>query len=77
MTRDIEALKDKLKSIIDVIDYDDLLLVEKWLGVLVEFATNKKYPSYSCVDVWESRKFMPGPRGAPCTTELWNIYYLT
>ena len=32
MTRDVEALKDKLKSIIDVIDYDDLLLMEYLLS---------------------------------------------
>lgn len=44
--------------------------VEKWLGVEVEFAFNDKYPTNSCADVWEKRKFMSGPRGAPCTLEL-------
>lgn len=44
--------------------------VEEWLGVPVEFATNDKYPSCSCVDVWEKRRFMSGPEGAPCTLEL-------
>jgi hypothetical protein len=44
--------------------------VEVWLGVPVEFATNDKYPSYACVDVWEKRRFMSGPEGAPCTIEL-------
>ena len=41
---------------------------EKWLGVSIESATNPKY--MSCVDVWEKRKFMSGPKGAPCTHEL-------
>lgn len=44
--------------------------VEKWLGVDIEFALNDKYPSASCVDVWDKRKFMSGPAGAPCTMEL-------
>lgn len=44
--------------------------VEKWLGVVIEFAKNHKYPSCSAVDVWEKRKFMSGPQGAPCTLEL-------
>lgn len=44
--------------------------VEKWLGVEIEFALNEKYPSASCVDVWDRRQFMSGPAGAPCTMEL-------
>lgn len=44
--------------------------VEKWLGVEIEFSTNKKYPSCSAVDVWEKRQFMSGVQGAPCTIEL-------
>ncbi len=44
--------------------------VQKWLGVVIEFAKNHKYPSCSAVDVWEKRKFMSGPQGAPCTLEL-------
>lgn len=44
--------------------------VEKWLGVTVESAINKNYPSASAVDVWEKRQFMSGPHGAPCTSEL-------
>jgi hypothetical protein len=44
--------------------------VEKWLGVEIEFAINEKYPSCSAVDVWAKRKFMSGPKGAPCTIEL-------
>lgn len=44
--------------------------VQEWLGVTIEFATNTKYPSCSCVDVWNKRQFMSGPQGAPCTMEL-------
>ena len=39
-------------------------------GVFIEPVANNKYPSQSCVDVWEKRKFMSGPMGAPCTIEL-------
>lgn len=44
--------------------------VEKWLGYSIEFATHPKYPDARCVDVWEDRKFMSSPYGAPCTTTL-------
>lgn len=44
--------------------------VERWLGVTVEYAKSKKYPNQSCVEVWDSRKFMASPYGAPCTQEL-------
>lgn len=44
--------------------------VQEWLGVEIETATNPKYPSNSCVDVWDDRNFMSGPQGAPCTGEL-------
>ncbi len=44
--------------------------VEKWLGVTVEFAYNKKYPAASAKEVWADRKFMSGIGGAPCTLEL-------
>ncbi len=43
---------------------------ESWLGVKIQSAVSSKYPSQSCVDVWENRKFMSGPTGAPCTLEL-------
>jgi 3'-phosphoadenosine 5'-phosphosulfate sulfotransferase (PAPS reductase)/FAD synthetase len=43
---------------------------EKWLGKTIEFATSSKYPSQSCVEVWEKRKYMSGIAGAPCTLEL-------
>ncbi len=44
--------------------------VEAWLGVPIEIAINKKYPAGSAVEVWDKRKFMSGPKGAPCTVEL-------
>lgn len=44
--------------------------VEDWLGIKIELAVSTKYPSQSCVDVWDKRKFMAGSKGAPCTTEL-------
>lgn len=44
--------------------------VEKWLGVEIEIATNEKYPNCSAKEVWEKRRFMSGPNGAPCTVEL-------
>jgi hypothetical protein len=44
--------------------------VEDWIGVDIETATNSKYPSCSAVDVWDNRKAMSFPQGAPCTIEL-------
>ena len=44
--------------------------VEKWLGVKVEIALNPKYPDGSAVKVWDDRKAMSFPHGAPCTIEL-------
>ena len=44
--------------------------VEQWIGIPIEFATNRNYPSCSAVDVWDRHKFMSGPYGAPCTREL-------
>lgn len=44
--------------------------VERWLRVPIESATNPKYPFPSCVSVWNDRKFMSSPQGAPCTLEL-------
>ena len=43
---------------------------EQWLGVKIEIYTNPKYPQHSARDVWEKRKFMSSPYGAPCTQEL-------
>ena len=44
--------------------------VEKWLGVEIELSVNPKYPDASCQQVWEERRYMSGPQGAPCTLEL-------
>jgi hypothetical protein len=44
--------------------------VAAWLGIEIEHAINKDFPKCSAVDVWEQRKFMSGPLGAPCTIEL-------
>ena len=41
--------------------------VQEWIGQEIEFAENPKYPSHSCVDVWNDRQFMSGVHGAPCT----------
>lgn len=55
-------------------EHDDnrrfLLDVEQWLGFQIEFAINPKYPRASAREVWEARKFMSSPYGAPCTVEL-------
>jgi len=47
-----------------------LIDVEKWLGLPVEHAINNKYPDCSCQTVWEKRRYMAGPMGAPCTVAL-------
>lgn len=44
--------------------------VENWIDQKIESATNSKYPDCSTVTVWDKRKFMSGPTGAPCTLEL-------
>jgi hypothetical protein len=44
--------------------------VEQWLGIKIETAINKNYPTCSAVDVWKKRKYMSGIAGAPCTLEL-------
>lgn len=47
-----------------------LLDVQSWLGVEIEIVTSRRYPSQSAQDVWDQRRFMSGPKGAPCTIEL-------
>lgn len=42
--------------------------VEKWLGVEIEILRSDKYDDVP--DVIRKRKFIKGPKGAPCTTEL-------
>ena len=44
--------------------------VESWLATPIEFAIHPKYPDSKCVDVWEDKKFMSSPYGAPCTKIL-------
>lgn len=44
--------------------------IQSWLGHPIQFAINPNYPNQSCEEVWEKRKFMSGPQGAPCTLEL-------
>lgn len=49
--------------------------VQEWVGVDIEDARSVKYPSASCVDVWEHRGVMsiivPGKGStAPCTDQL-------
>ncbi len=43
--------------------------VEQWLGVKIEFATNKKWPTNSARDVW-ALGFMSNRFGAECTRSL-------
>jgi hypothetical protein len=40
------------------------------LGAPIERAVNPKYPHGSAVKVWDARKGMAFPHGAPCTKEL-------
>ncbi len=44
--------------------------VEAWLGLPIEICVNSKYPSASAKEVWSKRRYMSGPKGAPCTLEL-------
>jgi hypothetical protein len=44
--------------------------IETWIGVKVETAINKDFPTCSAADVWMKRKYMSGIAGAPCTSEL-------
>lgn len=47
--------------------------VSEWLGLPIETAINSNYPNASAVEVWAKRKFMSGPKGAPCTAQLKKI----
>lgn len=44
--------------------------VETWIGQPIEIATNPDFPSQSATDVWETKRFMSSPFGAPCTLIL-------
>jgi hypothetical protein len=41
--------------------------VENYTGVKIETAVNFSFPDNSAVSVWQKRRFMSGPKGAPCT----------
>ena len=47
--------------------------VSGWLGHPIEIAGNPKYLDNSAASVWEHRKYMSGPTGAPCTIELKKV----
>jgi hypothetical protein len=47
--------------------------VQVWLGREIEPVVAAKYPASSVVEVWDKRKFMSGPLGAPCTVELKKV----
>jgi hypothetical protein len=44
--------------------------VASWVGIEIEKAINPTYPAASAVEVWDRRKAMSFPRGAPCTIHL-------
>lgn len=44
--------------------------VSKWLNHPIEHVTHPDYPLCSTVDVWDRRKAMVFPHGAPCTSIL-------
>ena len=44
--------------------------VAKWVGIDIQYAVNSNYPLASVVDVFDRRKGMAFPHGAPCTVEL-------
>lgn len=44
--------------------------VARWCGIEIETAVNPDYPLGSAVDVWEKRRAMCFPNGAPCTVHL-------
>lgn len=44
--------------------------VEKWLGLPIEDVINPAYPDCSAEEIWDSRRYMCGVHGAPCTLLL-------
>jgi len=44
--------------------------VAAWCGVTIEEFTAAKFPAASAVEVWDRRKAMVFPHGAPCTVHL-------
>ena len=47
--------------------------VSDWLDTPIQSVRSLKYPDQSCISVWETRRFMSGPLGAPCTQELKKV----
>lgn len=47
-----------------------LLDIQDWLNHPIETAINPDYTHCSAEKVWDKRRFMSGPLGAPCTIEL-------
>jgi hypothetical protein len=45
--------------------------VERWIGKPIEIIKSEKYTTVE--DVFEARKYMSGPKGAICTTELKKV----
>jgi hypothetical protein len=44
--------------------------VQDWLGHPIEIVVNPNFAHCSAEKIWEQRRFMSGPLGAPCTIEL-------
>lgn len=44
--------------------------ISEWLGIEIERAIHPNYPNASAVEVWDRRKAMAFPHGAPCTIHL-------
>lgn len=45
--------------------------VERWTGVQVHVIQSSKYESVE--EVWDDRRYMSGPKGAPCTVEMKKV----
>lgn len=76
LTLDLYAQSNKVSILNNPIAEEDgdnqrfLRDCESWLGVKIQSVVSSKYPQQSCKDVWQARRFMSGPMGAPCTLEL-------
>lgn len=44
--------------------------VQEWIGVEIESVTHPDWPDCDAEKVWEHKKFMASPKGAPCTSIL-------
>ncbi len=68
--------KDNVRAVNNPVaeeDLDNLRFqrdVSDWLGIEIEAATHPNYPNASAVEVWDRRKAMAFPHGAPCTIHL-------